>query len=69
MEQRTETHDLTMEAPPTAPPEVELGDGSRLVLVDASASPIVTRIEADRITLDDAMRRGQQPFAGYRRLR
>lgn len=51
------------------PPEVELGDGSRLVLVDATASPIVTRIEADRISLADTMSRGQQPFAGYRRLK
>jgi hypothetical protein len=69
MGQQTETHDLTAAAAPLPPPEVELGDGSRLVLVDAAASPIVTRVEADRITLDDAMRRGQQPFAGYRRLR
>jgi hypothetical protein len=69
MAQQTETHELTTGTVPPPPPEVELGDGSRLVLVDAASSPIVTRIESDRITLDDAMRRGLQPFAGYRRLK
>jgi hypothetical protein len=55
------------------PPVVlELGDGSRLVLEDASASPLVGRVEpaeGERISLDDAMRSRGQPFAGYRRLR
>ena len=58
---------------PVRPPvELELGDGSRLVLEDAAASPVVCRIdgsECSRITLDDALRLSGQPFAGYRRTR
>lgn len=51
------------------PVELELGDGSRLVLEDASASPIISRVDGSgrgRITLDDVMRKRSQPFAGYR---
>ncbi len=70
------THPLepgTDERPiPGRPPALELGDGSRLVLDEASASPIICRIDGEtceRISLDDAMRLGGQPFDGYRRLR
>ncbi len=51
--------------------ELELCDGSRLVLEDASTSPILCRIENHQalISLDDAMAMSGQPFAGYRHLR
>jgi hypothetical protein len=52
--------------------ELELGDGSKLVLEDAAASPIVCRVEDDgagRISLEDALSLNGQPFAGFRRLR
>lgn len=51
--------------------ELELGDGSRLVLEDVSSPPILCRIENHeaRITLEDAMAMAGQPFAGYRHLR
>ena len=57
-----------------APVELELGDGSRLVLDEATGSPIVCRLEGDAtaeapVSLDDAMRLSGQPFAGYRLLR
>ena len=57
-----------------APVELELGDGSRLVLDDATGSPIVCRLEGETtgkspVSLDDAMRLSGQPFAGYRLLR
>lgn len=59
--------------PAAGPPiELELGDGSRLVLEDATASPIFRRIDgADtgKICLDDVMSRSGEPFAGYRRLK
>jgi hypothetical protein len=68
MQQQVETRS----SQPQAPVELELGDGSRLVLDQAAASPIVCRIEGcgidERITLADAMRLSGQPFAGYRRL-
>ncbi len=66
MEQRTGTDQSGDRAV-----ELELGDGSRLVLDEASGSPIVCRIEGsdgERITLEDAMRLSGQPFAGYRLL-
>jgi hypothetical protein len=53
------------------PAELELADGSRLVLDEAVSSPIVCRIEgadSERITLEDAMQLSGQPFAGYRLL-
>lgn len=54
--------------------ELELGDGSRLVLDEATGSPIVCRLEGETtaetpVSLDDAMRLSGQPFAGYRLLR
>ncbi len=51
--------------------ELELGDGSRLVLDSAEASPIICRLEdtPDRISLDDAMQLSGQPFAGFKLLR
>jgi hypothetical protein len=56
----------------TQPPvELELADGSRLVLDEAQGSPIVCRIEGgegERITLADAMSLSGEPFAGYRLL-
>jgi hypothetical protein len=59
--------------PPSVPPiELELGDGSRLVLEDATASPVVCRIdgaECTKISLEDALQLSGQPFAGYRRTR
>lgn len=58
-------------AEPHPPVELELGDGSRLVLEDADGSPIVCRIDGrqcERIDLADAMRLRGQPFAGYRVL-
>lgn len=54
------------------PTELELADGSRLVLDEAASSPILCRVEGTgekRITLEDAMQLSGQPFAGYRRLR
>ena len=68
--QQTAEHD----APPAgrAPVELELGDGSRLVLESAEASPIVCRLEGmreERICLEDVMRLEGQPFAGFRLLR
>jgi hypothetical protein len=59
-------------APQEPPIELELGDGSRLVLDSADASPIVCRIEGrrdERICLEDAMQLTGQPFAGFRLLR
>ena len=56
----------------SSPVELELGDGSRLVLDQATASPIVCRVDGgavERITLEDAMQLAGQPFAGYRRLK
>ncbi len=58
--------------PPQPPVELELGDGSRLVLDSADASPIICRIEGmrdERISLADAMQLTGQPFAGFRLLR
>ena len=52
------------------PVELELGDGSRLVLEEASSSPLICRIEAsdcERISLEDALGLAGEPFAGYRR--
>ncbi len=51
--------------------ELELGDGSRLVLDNADASPIICRLEdtPERISLDDAMQLSGQPFAGFKLLR
>ena len=59
---------------PDAPVELELGDGSRLVLDRATGSPIVCRLDGKQteespVSLDDAMRLSGQPFAGYRLLR
>jgi hypothetical protein len=54
------------------PVELELGDGSRLVLESAEASPIVCRLEGmreERISLEDVMRLEGQPFEGFRLLR
>lgn len=56
------------------PIELELGDGSRLVLDQATGSPIVCRLDGEQteespVSLDDAMRLSGQPFAGYRLLR
>ncbi len=54
------------------PIELELGDGSRLVLDSAESSPIVCRVEGmhhERICLEDAMQLTGQPFAGFRLLR
>ena len=65
--------DETPHSPSTAqaPVELELGDGSRLVLDEASASPIICRLDGEQtedapVSLDDAMRLSGQPFAGYR---
>lgn len=55
-----------------APVELELGDGSRLVLDAAAASPVVCRLDGardERMSLDDVMRLEGQPFAGFRLLR
>lgn len=59
---------------PNAPIELELGDGSRLVLDQATGSPIICRLDGEQteespVSLDDAMRLSGQPFAGYRLLR
>lgn len=54
------------------PVELELGDGSRLVLDEAASSPIVCRIDGGdvgRLSLEDTLRLSGQPFAGFRRLR
>jgi hypothetical protein len=51
------------------PVELELGDGSRLVLEEALGSPIICRIDGGRISLADTLRRRGHPFAGYRYLR
>ena len=54
------------------PVELELGDGSRLVLECAEASPIVCRLDGtrdERMSLDDVMLLEGQPFAGFRLLR
>ena len=50
------------------PPELELADGSRLVLEDASVPAPARRIEGrdERISLEVAMQMQGQPFAGYR---
>lgn len=61
-------------AAPAGPVELELGDGSRLVLEEATGSPIICRLDGTQteespVTLDDAMRLSGQPFAGYRLLR
>ncbi len=66
----TGTHTIE-ETPAEQPIELELGDGSRLVLDDAAASPVLRRIEGGegRISLDDAMRMPGQAFAGYRHLK
>jgi hypothetical protein len=53
--------------------ELELADGSRLVLDEEGvSSPIVHRVEAGGgvcFSLEDVMQRDGQPFAGYRLLR
>jgi hypothetical protein len=59
---------------PDSPVELELGDGSRLVLDEATASPILCRLDGEQtretpVSLDEAMRLSGQPFAGYRLLR
>ena len=67
----TDAHETPGPAP-QPPVELELGDGSRLVLDSADASPIVCRIEGmrdERISLEDAMQLTGQPFAGFRLLR
>ena len=56
------------------PVELELGDGSRLVLDQATGSPIICRLDGAQteqapVSLDDAMRLSGQPFAGFRLLR
>ena len=56
--------------PAQSPVELELGDGSRLVLDDAATSPVICRVEAsdcERISHEDALGLDGQPFAGYRR--
>lgn len=68
----TGEHDLNAGAHQQPPIELELGDGSRLVLESADASPIVCRVEGmrdERICLEDAMQLTGQPFAGFRLLR
>jgi hypothetical protein len=67
---QTGTHEIEQPAADTQI-ELELGDGSRLVLEDASDSPIPCRVEnhGSRISLEDAMAMVGQPFAGYRHLR
>jgi hypothetical protein len=74
----TDAHELRPRAvppPPAAPAtpvELELGDGSRLVLDSAEASPIICRVEGmhdERISLEDAMQLTGQPFSGFRLLR
>jgi hypothetical protein len=65
----TQEHEL---APVVRPVELELGDGSRLVLESAEASPIVCRLEGmheERMSLEDVMRLEGQPFKGFRLLR
>ena len=72
MHMDTDTHEMTTGDPQHAPISLELGDGSRLVLEEADASPIVCRVEGmreERINLDDAMQLSGQPFAGFRLLR
>lgn len=54
------------------PVELELGDGSRLVLESAEASPIVCRLEGmqdEKISLEDVLRLEGEPFEGFRLLR
>jgi hypothetical protein len=66
----TQEHELVHAAAP--PVELELGDGSRLVLESAGSSPIVCRLEGmreERMSLEDVMRLEGQPFAGFRLLR
>ena len=68
----TQEHELAPSAPPAPPVELELGDGSRLVLESAGSSPIVCRLEGmheERMSLEDVMRLEGQPFAGFRLLR
>jgi hypothetical protein len=68
MQQQGEKQDPGAERPA----ELELADGSRLVLDEAASSPIVCRVEdsgGKQITLEDAMQLSGQPFAGYRLLR
>jgi hypothetical protein len=71
--QQPPTHEHDVAASRQEPAiELELGDGSRLVLDSADASPIVCRIEGmrdERICLEDAMQLIGQPFAGFRLLR
>ncbi len=68
----TDTHEFRPDAEPPAsqpPVELELGDGSRLVLDSADASPIICRVEGmrdEQISLADAMELNGQPFAGFR---
>ena len=55
-----------------SPVVLELGDGSKLVLEDASASRVLARADVatgECISLEDATRGCGQPFAGYRRLK
>lgn len=68
MQQQGEKRDTATDRPI----ELELADGSRLVLDEADSSPLVCRTEGaggKRITLEDAMQLSGQPFAGYRLLR
>jgi hypothetical protein len=68
----TTEHDLVPAPAGRQPVELELGDGSRLVLESADASPIVCRLEGmrdERMSLEDVMRLEGQPFAGFRLLR
>lgn len=54
-----------------APVELELADGSRLVLEPGGSGPVICRVaghECERIDLHSAMRLRGQPFAGYRFL-
>lgn len=68
--EETAQYDLpTDPGQPQAPAcELELGDGSRLVLESAAASPIICRLEGGSLDLEGAMRLDGQPFAGFRRL-
>ncbi len=51
------------------PPELELGDGSKLVREDQAGPPVRCRLEGpdrERISLEDVLSLSGEPFAGYR---